>query len=322
MEVLHLSSYLETEKMHIGRQFLLPKQWEMHGIGEDNLRISDNALLEIIRSYTRESGVRSLEREIAALCRKTAIRMVDGEDAVKTVTVTRQNLHTFLGVKKYRYGEREDQPQVGVVVGLAFNDRGGEILYVETVLMPGTGKISITGQLGDVMTESAQAAFSYIRSRADMFDLKPDFHKELDVHVHVPEGATPKDGPSAGITMATSIASALLGIPVRNDVAMTGEITLRGRVLPIGGLREKLLAARRAGVHTVLLPADNEKDLKEVPDEVLKSLRLIFVRHVDEVLPVAMATSQEEIFPRHPDTRSFVCNLRRQQEIPSPSPAQ
>lgn len=310
MEILHLSSYLETEKAHIARDFLLPKQVELHGLQPDTLRLTDKALLDIIRSYTREAGVRGLERELAALCRKAAMRMVDAKNAPGSVSVTRQNLHTFLGVKKYRYGEREDVPQVGVVTGLAYTDRGGEILYVETALMPGSGKVLTTGQLGDVMKESAKAAVSYVRSRSELFGLKPSFHKEVDIHVHVPEGATPKDGPSAGITLATSLASALLGIPVRNDVAMTGEITLRGRVLPIGGLREKLLAARRAGITTVIVPADNEKDLKDVPEEILKSLNILFVRHVDEVLPLALDAAAADIFCRSEDTPSLSESLR------------
>ena len=317
MEIIHLSSYLETEKIHIARNFLLPKQIEMHGISSENLRLSDNALLEIIRSYTRESGVRNMEREIAALCRKTAIQMVDEGDLERLNNVTLQNLHTYLGVKKYRYGEREDKSLIGVVPGLAFNDRGGEILYVETVVMPGSGKISTTGQLGDVMKESATAAFSYVRSRSDTFGLKPDFYKEIDIHVHVPEGATPKDGPSAGITMATSITSALLGIPAQNDVSMTGEITLRGRVLPIGGLREKLLAARRSGIATVIIPSENAKDLKEVPDEILKYLRILFVRHIDEVLPLALAASSEEIFLKHDGAQAVGYSLRVPQAQPS-----
>ena len=199
-------------------------------------------------------------------------------------------------MKKYRHEEREDSPKVGVCAGLAYNQRGGEILLVETSLMSGTGHVVITGQLGEVMTESAKAAFSYVRSRADLLGLEPRFHRRVDIHVHVPSGATPKDGPSAGITLATSITSALLGIPVRNDVAMTGEISLRGRVLPIGGLREKLLAARRSGIKRVIMPADNEKDLQEVPDEILKDLELVFVEHVDEVLPQALAANNDEIF--------------------------
>ena len=290
------NSYLETEKRHIARRFLLPRQLEEHGLKEGNIRVSDNAILEIIRSYTREAGVRNLEREIAALCRKTAIKLVEDDDTEKCVNISRQSLPSMLGVKKYRHDERESEPQVGVCAGLAYNQRGGEILLVETSLMGGSGHVVTTGQLGEVMTESAKAALSYVRSRAEVLGLDPRFHRKIDIHVHVPAGATPKDGPSAGITLATSITSALLGIPVRNDVAMTGEISLRGRVLPIGGLREKLLAARRSGIKKVIMPRDNEKDLKEVPDEVLRDLEIVFVDHVDEVLPQALAATAEEIF--------------------------
>jgi len=296
MEIIKLPGYLETEKMNIARHHLLPKQIESHGLTPDNLRISDNSMLEIIRSYTREAGVRNLERELATLCRKTAMQIVEEDDTQKQVNVTLQNLPVLLGVKKYRHGERETEAQVGVTTGLAYTEMGGELLLVETAIMRGSGKVSTTGKLGDVMTESAQAALSYIRSRADMFGLKQDFHKNIDIHVHVPEGATPKDGPSAGITLATSIVSALLGLTVRNDVAMTGEITLRGRVLPIGGLREKLLAAHRGHIDHVIIPRDNEKDLKEVPEAVRKGIEITFVSHVDEVLPVAMMASVEEIF--------------------------
>lgn len=296
MEIIELPSYLETEKKHIAKKFLLPKQLESHGLKPNNVRISDNALLDIIRHYTRESGVRNLEREIASICRKIAIRLVESGNLDKCFTVNCNNLESFLGVKKYRYEESETEPRVGVCTGLAYNQRGGEILLVETSLMPGNGNIVTTGQLGEVMTESAKAAFSYVRSRADALGLAPRFHKKVDLHIHVPSGATPKDGPSAGITLATSITSALLGIPVRNDVAMTGEISLRGRILPIGGLREKLLAARRSGIKKVLIPKDNEKDLEEVPEEILKDLEIVFVEHVDEVLPQALAASREEIF--------------------------
>ncbi|MGV7004732.1 endopeptidase La [Desulfovibrio sp. QI0442] len=296
MEIIELNSYLETEKRHIARRFLLPRQLEEHGLKEGNIRVSDNAILEIIRSYTREAGVRNLEREIAALCRKTAIKLVEDDDTEKCVNISRQSLPSMLGVKKYRHDERESEPQVGVCAGLAYNQRGGEILLVETSLMAGSGHVVTTGQLGEVMTESAKAALSYVRSRAEVLGLDPRFHRKIDIHVHVPAGATPKDGPSAGITLATSITSALLGIPVRNDVAMTGEISLRGRVLPIGGLREKLLAARRSGIKKVIMPRDNEKDLKEVPDEVLRDLEIVFVDHVDEVLPQALAATAEEIF--------------------------
>lgn len=310
MEIIELPSYLETEKRHIARRFLLPRQLEEHGLRPDNLRVSENALLEIIRSYTREAGVRNLEREIAALCRKTAIRLVEENDLERCVQVSRQSLQSLLGVKKYRHEEREDEPRVGVCAGLAYNQRGGEILLVETSLMSGSGHVVTTGQLGDVMQESAKAAFSYVRSRADILGLEPRFHRKVDIHVHVPSGATPKDGPSAGITLATSITSALLGIPVRNDVAMTGEISLRGRVLPIGGLREKLLAARRSGIRKVIMPADNEKDLKEVPDEVLRDLELVFVEHVDEVLPQALAATPEEIFSGRATARPLWASLR------------
>ncbi len=310
MEIIELPSYLETEKRHIARRFLLPRQLEEHGLRPDNLRVSENALLEIIRGYTREAGVRNLEREIAALCRKTAIRLVEENDLERCVQVSRQSLQSLLGVKKYRHEEREDEPRVGVCAGLAYNQRGGEILLVETSLMSGSGHVVTTGQLGDVMQESAKAAFSYVRSRADILGLEPRFHRKVDIHVHVPSGATPKDGPSAGITLATSITSALLGIPVRNDVAMTGEISLRGRVLPIGGLREKLLAARRSGIKKVIMPADNEKDLREVPDEVLRDLELVFVEHVDEVLPQALAATPEEIFSGRATARPLWASLR------------
>ena len=310
MEIIELPSYLETEKRHIARRFLLPRQLEEHGLRPDNLRVSENALLEIIRGYTREAGVRNLEREIAALCRKTAIRLVEENDLERCVQVSRQSLQSLLGVKKYRHEEREDEPRVGVCAGLAYNQRGGEILLVETSLMSGSGHVVTTGQLGDVMQESAKAALSYVRSRADILGLEPRFHRKVDIHVHVPSGATPKDGPSAGITLATSITSALLGIPVRNDVAMTGEISLRGRVLPIGGLREKLLAARRSGIKKVIMPADNEKDLREVPDEVLRDLELVFVEHVDEVLPQALAATPEEIFSGRATAQPLWASLR------------
>ncbi|MDR2488071.1 MAG: endopeptidase La [Desulfovibrio sp.] len=297
MEIIKLPGYLETEKSSIGKHFLLPKQIEAHGLTGKNLRLSDNALLEIIRTYTREAGVRGLEREVAAICRKAAMQIVTLDDTNKQVNVTCQNLSQFLGVKKYRHGEQESDPHIGVCTGLAYTELGGELLLVETALMPGTGKVSTTGKLGEVMTESAQAALSYIRSRSDIFGLRPDFHKEIDIHIHVPEGATPKDGPSAGITLATSLVSALLGIPVRNEIAMTGEITLRGRVLPIGGLREKLLAAHRGLISTVIIPKENEKDLKEVPAEILQGMSIFLISHVDEVLPRALLVDPMELFP-------------------------
>lgn len=310
MEIIQLPGYLETEKKRIARDFLLPKQIDQHGIKSENLRMSDNVIMDIIRYYTREAGVRSLEREIASICRKAAMRVVEADDMEKLISVTTQSLSSMLGVKRYRYGEREDEAQIGVTTGLAWTEMGGELLLVETAIMPGTGKVSTTGKLGEVMTESAQAALSYIRSRSGLFGLKPDFHKTIDIHVHVPEGATPKDGPSAGITLCTSIVSALLGIPVRNDIAMTGEITLRGRVLPIGGLREKLLAARRGLITTVLIPKDNEKDLKDIPADVLRGMTIVPVENVDEVLPYALAVDSAEIYQGKCQTRELLDSLK------------
>jgi ATP-dependent Lon protease len=288
MEIIQIPGYLESEKSRIARDFLVPKQLEHHGLDADNVVVPDDVLLEVIRRYTRESGVRNLEREIASLCRKSAMKLVENDDKTMTVDITRDNLEDFLGVAKHRYGEKEDEPLVGVTNGLAFTEVGGELLTVEVVLMPGTGKIEITGKLGDVMQESAKAAFSYVRSRSDCFGLKSDFYKEVDIHVHVPEGAVPKDGPSAGITLTTAIVSALLNVPVRNDLAMTGEITLRGRVLPIGGLRQKLLAAHRGLIERVIIPEENAKDLKEVPEDILNDLEIIKAETMDDVLEQAL----------------------------------
>ncbi len=294
MEIINIPSYLETEKVHIAKDFLLQKQISAHGLKESQIKVEDDVFLDIIRYYTRESGVRNLEREIATLCRKAAIELVDSKKT--SVKYTTKNLEKALGVQKFRFGTKEDDNKVGIATGLAFNNRGGEILHIETVLMPGTGSISTTGQLGDVMTESAKTAFSYLRSRTADFGLSDDFYKSIDIHVHVPAGATPKDGPSAGITLATSIASALLGIPIKSDLAMTGEITLRGRILPIGGLHEKLLASKRADIKTVLIPKENEKDLTEVPEEITKDLEIHLVEHIDEVLPLALCADKADIY--------------------------
>lgn len=309
MEVIELPSYLETEKKHIARDFLIPRQMQEHGLKPENLRISDSALTDIIQNYTCEAGVRNLDRQLAAICRKTAIKLVESNDLEKRIAVNLQNLGNFLGIPKYRHEEREQEPQIGVCAGLAYNQRGGEILMVETSLMSGNGHVVTTGQLGEVMTESAQAALSYVRSRADALGLDPDFYQKVDIHVHVPTGATPKDGPSAGITLATSITSAVLGIPVRNDVAMTGEISLRGRILPIGGLREKLLAARRSGIKKVIIPKDNEKDLADVPDEILKDIEIVYVKHIDDVLPIALDAPASRIFTNK--ARSLPSSLRK-----------
>jgi ATP-dependent Lon protease len=297
MEIITLPGYLETEKAKIGRHFLLPKQIKQNGLAETNVSLSDNALLEVIRRYTREAGVRNLERELASISRKVARRLVEEGDMTRSVQVGVQSLAGFLGVPKFRHGEKEETPLVGVAQGLAWTQLGGEMLVVETAIMPGTGRVEITGKLGEVMQESAKAALTFVRARSDQFGLKRDFHKEIDIHVHVPEGATPKDGPSAGITLATSIISALLNIPVRNDLAMTGELTLRGRVLPIGGLREKLLAAHRGLLTEVFIPKDNVKDLKDVPAAILKDLKVTPVESMEEVISMALScTDPSKIF--------------------------
>ncbi len=318
MEIITLPGYLETEKQHIAKDYLLPKQIEANGLKPENITVSDKAITEVIRSYTREAGVRNLEREIATICRKTAMQLVEKDDLAANFKVGIGSLARLLGVKKVRHGAREQEPLVGVCNGLAYTGVGGDILTIEVAVMPGKGRLHTTGKLGDVMKESAEAALTYVRSRSDHFDLRPDFHKNIDLHIHVPEGATPKDGPSAGITLATAIVSALLGLPVRNDLAMTGEITLRGRVLPIGGLREKLLAAQRALIKTVIIPLDNEKDLKEVPEAVLKGLDIQLVEHVDEVLPQAIL-APKNLFERLSDTAPLCHNLKLTDNGDSPT---
>jgi ATP-dependent Lon protease len=293
MEIIRIPGYTEDEKVEIAKRHLIDKQSEAHGLKKDEWSISDEALRDLIRYYTREAGVRNMEREIANLARK-AVREIVTKKTAK-VAITRKNLDKYAGVHKFRFGETEAEDMVGVVTGLAWTEVGGEILTIESVLLPGKGNVKQTGKLGDVMQESVSAAISYVRSRAIRFGIKPTVFEKRDIHVHVPEGATPKDGPSAGIAMATSIVSALTGIPVRKDVAMTGEITLRGRVLPIGGLKEKLLAALRAGITTVFIPKENEKDLAEIPDNVKKHLKLIPVSEVDEVIAQALVQAPEPI---------------------------
>jgi len=287
MEIIRLSGYTEDEKVEISRRHLIPKQMEAHGLKAEEWSVSEQAVRDLVRYYTREAGVRNLEREIAGLARK-AIKDIMMKGVTK-VTVTPRNLEKFAGVRKFRYGEAEMEDLVGVVTGLAWTEVGGDLLSIEAITVPGKGKFTLTGQLGDVMKESIEAARSYTRSRAVSFGIKPTIFDKKDIHVHVPEGATPKDGPSAGIAMCTAIVSTLTGIPIRADVAMTGEITLRGRVLPIGGLKEKLLAALRGGIKTVLIPKDNEKDLTEIPDNVKKGLKIIPVSVVDEVLAHALS---------------------------------
>src|SRR5881296_1354993 len=294
MEVLRLHGYTEPEKLEIAKQFLVKKQMLQAGLTESNLVFTDDAITEIIRSYTREAGVRNLEREIGNVCRKVARKVVK-EGAGYSVTLTDHNVNDFLGVLKFRDTLAHEKSEVGLVTGLAWTEVGGSILSTEASVVDGKGKLTLTGKLGDVMQESAQAAMSYIRSRAVRLGLPRDFYRNLDIHVHVPEGAIPKDGPSAGITIATAIASALSKIPVRRDLAMTGEITLRGKVLPIGGLKEKLLAAHRAGLFEVVLPQDNEKDLAEVPENLRNAMKLHFVDTMDQVLAVALEQPLPEI---------------------------
>jgi ATP-dependent Lon protease len=291
MEIIQIPGYIESEKLQIARNFLVPKVREQNGLDEDLIEFTDAAILEIIRHYTRESGVRNLEREIASICRKVARDVVKaGEGAAKT-RVTPARVKKLLGVAKYRFGKAEEADRVGVCTGLAYTEVGGELLQTEVSVTPGKGKLQITGRLGDVMQESANAALSYVRSRAKQLGLTRDFYSKVDIHIHVPEGATPKDGPSAGITIATAIVSALTRVPVRSNVAMTGEITLRGRVLPIGGLKEKMIAAHRGGIDTLVIPQENEKDLVEIPPHIKRNLAIVKVSHMDEVLPAALAHS-------------------------------
>lgn len=301
MEVIELPGYTEEEKLEIAKNYLIPRQLEAHGLKPEWVQIRDKVLLEIIRRYTREAGVRNLEREIATICRKIAKEVASNPQAFKTFKINMPLLTKYLGVPRYRYGVAEESPQVGIATGLAWTESGGALLQIEAVIMPGTGNLKITGKLGEVMQESVQAAMSYVRSRALQLDLPLDFYKKIDIHVHVPEGAIPKDGPSAGITIATALVSALMKIPVKNTVAMTGEITLRGRVLPIGGLKEKILAAVRGGIQTVIIPKENEKDLKEINPKILKGLEIVMVENMDEVLKVALLLDNpEELFKERP----------------------
>ena len=293
MEIIRIPGYTEDEKVQIAKRHLIKKQSEANGLKDGEWSLSDDALLDLVRYYTREAGVRSLEREIAGLARKCVKEIVSNK--AKKVAITRKNLEKFAGVRKHRYGEAEAEDMVGVVTGLAWTEVGGEILTIESVLLPGKGNVKTTGKLGDVMQESVSAALSYVRSRSITFGIKPTVFEKRDIHVHVPEGATPKDGPSAGVAMATSIVSVLTGIPVRKDIAMTGEITLRGRILPIGGLKEKLLAALRAGIKTVFIPKENEKDLADIADNVKKALVIVAVSHADEVIGKALARKPEAI---------------------------
>ncbi len=286
MELLEISGYTEIEKLHIAKGYLIPKKLKEHGLSKEKMNIQEDAITKMIRRYTKEAGVRNLEREIATLCRKTAKIIVSGEK--KRVQITTKNIEKYLGKPKYRYGIIEENDQIGAATGLAWTSVGGDTLTIEASIFPGKGSLILTGQLGDVMQESAKAAFSYIKSKAIDLNINQDFNEKNDIHIHVPEGAIPKDGPSAGITMATAVISALTGVPVSKTVGMTGEITLRGRVLPIGGLKEKTIAAHRAGLTTIILPKDNEKDLEDIPESIKKDMRFILVDHLDQVLENAL----------------------------------
>jgi len=303
MEIISISGYTELEKLAIAKKYLYEKQVKENGMGPENVIIEDSAYVEVIRRYTRESGVRNLERNIAALCRKAAVQVVEhGKE--HSVKIDGSSVVRYLGQPKFRYGTQEEEHQIGTTTGLAWTEKGGELLVIETTVLPGRGRLQITGKLGDVMQESARAALSYVRSRADMLGLHRHFYDKIDIHVHVPEGAIPKDGPSAGITMATSLVSALTGIPVDREVAMTGEITLRGNVLPIGGLKEKALAAHRGGIKRIIIPKENENDIEEIPFTVRNDLEFIPASHVDEVLQEALLGTSPSEFDKLLDRKS------------------
>jgi ATP-dependent Lon protease len=287
MEVIRLPGYTEDEKLQIAKQFLLPKQRKAHGLTKNNLRISDKAFMKLIRQYTREAGVRNLEREITSICRKTVKKVVDKGKTFKEA-VSPKNLEKYLGIPRYRRQEIDKKDEVGVAVGMAWTEFGGELLTFEVTKVHGKGNFTLTGQLGEIMQESAQAAFSYVKGKIFELNMAKDLHKNFDIHIHVPEAATPKEGPSAGISVATSIISLLSNIPVSKRVAMTGEITLKGRVLPVGGIKEKLLAAHREGIRETILPIDNKPDLKDIPKNITESINIHFVEKMDDVLKIAL----------------------------------
>jgi ATP-dependent Lon protease len=306
MEVIRIPGYTEDEKEHIARDHLLPKQMRQHGLSDDELKVSDGVIRNTIRFYTQEAGVRNLERQLAKLCRKVVKELsTDKKRDHRQITV--RNLDNYLGVEQYRYDNADKDPEIGQVNGLAWTSVGGVLLKIEATLVPGKGKLTQTGQLGEVMQESVQAALTVVRSRSDVLGLPKDFHQNNDFHIHVPEGATPKDGPSAGIAMCTALVSAVSRIPVRADVAMTGEITLRGKVLPIGGLKEKLLAAHRSGIKTVLIPQENAKDLVEIPQNILSGLTIHPVQWIDEVLEKALVS-----MPRPLDSATEKAPIRKE----------
>jgi ATP-dependent Lon protease len=294
MEVIRLSGYTEDEKVNIAIKYLIPKQMEQNGLKTEEITITEATIREIIRHYTREAGVRNLERVIANICRKVVKQILLKPDKGRR-TITPQRLEKLIGVKRFRFGRAEEQDRIGQVTGLAWTEVGGDLLTIEAAVVPGKGKATRTGQLGEVMQESIEAAMTVVRSRSEILGIKPDFYKEHDFHVHVPEGATPKDGPSAGVAMCVALVSALTGIPAHSNVAMTGEITLRGEVLPIGGLKEKLLAALRGGIEIVLIPSENERELSEIPKNIKQNLDIRPVRWIDEVLQVALQKMPEPL---------------------------
>jgi ATP-dependent Lon protease len=291
MEIIRLPGYTEFEKYHIAKDFLITKQIRMNGLEGKNIGFSKNSIYSIIRLYTREAGVRNLEREIASICRKLSRKVVKNKDK-NTFNITEKSLQKYLGPPRFRHGQVEEKDQIGIVTGLAWTQVGGDLLCIETLIMPGKGELIMTGKLGDVMKESAQAAVSYVRSRADRLMIDNEFYKKYDIHIHVPEGAIPKDGPSAGISICTSIVSALTKRPVYRDIAMTGEITLRGRILTIGGLKEKILAAHRGGIKKVIIPKENEKDIKEIPSIILKQIDIVLADHMDDVLSYSLILNE------------------------------
>ena len=316
MEVIRLSGYTEDEKVHIAIHHLLPKQMKNHGLKPEEISVSESAVRDIIRYYSREAGVRSVEREVSKICRKVVKMLVvrKGETTLKKVAVNARNLDKFLGVRRYTFGLAEKNNQVGQVTGLAWTEVGGELLTIESSVMPGKGKTITTGKLGEVMQESIQAALSVVRSRTRMLGIAEDFYQKNDIHIHLPEGATPKDGPSAGIGICTALVSVFTGIPVRADVAMTGEITLRGEVLPIGGLKEKLLAAHRGGIKTVLIPQENVKDLAEIPDNIKNRLDIHPVKWIDQVLELALERKPQAL-PEKPE----VAQVPAVEQTPAPA---
>ena len=317
MEIIRLPGYTEYEKYHIARDFLVPKQIKFNGLKPEQIRFSEKAIYTIIQRYTREAGVRNLEREIASICRKVARKVVkSGAKTDRLIKITAGSVQKYLGPPRFRYGQIEQKDQVGIVTGLAWTQVGGELLCVETLTMPGKGKLIVTGKLGEVMKESAQAALSFVRSRAASLGLEEDFYQKLDLHIHIPEGAIPKDGPSAGIAMCTALVSALTRKPVRREIAMTGEITLRGQVLPIGGLKEKLLAAHRGGIKKVIIPKENEKDLKDIPATISKQLEVVTVEHMDEVLPHAIITAKGETIFAKNDLAFEISGSKPEKHVP------